>query len=155
MSGRSFLTLLTGAAYEPRKFIFGARLPHGNTPVTEKTKSENFDLSRCVRSSRFKLIYNCTPYMEYWPVDSGRDPGWQQILAAHNEKRLKPEHENAYFTRPRPVIELYDLDEDPGELRNVSGKPDYAKIQRELTEALQEKMMLDYDFLPLPLSTTE
>jgi hypothetical protein len=93
--------------------------------------------------------------MQYWPVDSSRDPGWQQILAAHDNGSLKPEHEKAYFTRPRPIIELYDLDEDPGELRNLAGKPDYAKIQRELTEALQEKMMLDYDFLPLPLSTAE
>jgi arylsulfatase A-like enzyme len=106
MSGRSFFNLLTGRPYEPRKFLFAARLHHGNAPYTPKTRASGFDLSRCARSDRWKLIYNCTPHMEYWPVDSGNDPGWRQILAAHREGKLKPEHERAYFSRPRPVTPL-------------------------------------------------
>jgi len=31
-----------------------------------------------------------------------------------------------YFTTPRPVYELYDLDADPSELTNLSGKPELA-----------------------------
>ncbi|MBI3679742.1 MAG: sulfatase [Acidobacteria bacterium] len=152
MSGRSFLPLLTGKSDKHRDKIFAARLYHGNSAFTPTTRADTFDLSRCVRTQKYKLIYNCTPQMEYWPVDSGRDPGWQQILAAHKEARLKPEHERAYFTRPRPVVELYDLDKDPGELNNLAGKPGYESLERELKLALQEKMILDYDFLPLPLS---
>jgi hypothetical protein len=36
-------------------------------------------------------------------------------------------------------------------LNNLIGKPEHAAIQDELLRALQEKMILDYDFLPLPL----
>ena len=32
--------------------------------------------------------------------------------------------------------ELYDLDKDPHELKNVYGKPEYAKLQAELTREL-------------------
>ncbi|HET8549022.1 MAG TPA: sulfatase [Bryobacteraceae bacterium] len=152
ISGRSFLPLLTGAAYEPRRHIFAARLHHGNSPFGPNTKAAGFDLSRCARSDRWKLIYNCTPHMEYQPVDSARDPAWQQMVAAHAEGKLSSKHDSAYFGRPRPVFELYDLDNDPGELDNVAGRAETAQTQRELMMALQEKMILDYDFLPPPMA---
>jgi N-sulfoglucosamine sulfohydrolase len=144
-TGRSFL------AGPPRKYIFGARLYHGSQPFSESTRADTFDLSRCVRSARYKLIYNCTPQMEYWPVDSGKDAGWQEMIAAHAAGKLPPEIDRAYFKRPRPVFELYDLETDPSEFNNLAGKAELAAVQRELTVALQEKMIIDYDFLPLPL----
>lgn len=151
MSGRSFLPLLQGRMYESRRYIFGQRGPHGNSPMTPTTRSSTFDLSRCVRTPRWKLIYNCTPHMEYSPVDSANDPGWKQMKAAHAAGTLPPAIDRAYFTLPRPVLELFDLDNDPSELNNLAGKPEHAAIQDELLRALQEKMILDYDFLPLPL----
>jgi arylsulfatase A-like enzyme len=150
MTGRSFLGLITGGSYQPRKSIFAQRLHHGNQPFTANTKSAGFDLGRCVRSDRWKLIYNCTPYMEYQPTDSARDPSWQQIVQAHAEGKLPPAIERAYFQRPRPVIELYDLAKDPGELNNLAGDPNYKAVQEELIAALTEKMIIDFDFLPPP-----
>ena len=47
-------------------------------------------------------------------------------------------------------MELYDLEKDPGELENLAGKPELAEVQRKLTLAMEEKMITDYDFLPLP-----
>jgi len=152
MSGRSFLPLLEARAYQARRHVFAARLPHGNSPFTEKTRANTFDLSRCVRSRRHKLIYNCTPQQIYAPVDSAAGPGWTEMTAAHHAGTLDPLLDRAYFTTPRPVIELYDLDGDPAELHNLAGRPEQAATQRELLVALQEKMILDYDFLPLPLS---
>ncbi|MBI2686560.1 MAG: sulfatase [Acidobacteria bacterium] len=152
MSGHSFLNLLRGQRYEGRRYIFGQRGPHGNTPMTANTKSSNFDLSRCVRTQRWKLIYNCTPHMEYSPVDSANDPGWKQMKAAHAAGKLPIELDRAYFTLPRPVLELFDLDNDPSELSNLIGRPEHSAIQSELLRALTEKMILDYDFLPLPLA---
>ena len=38
--------------------------------------------------------------------------------------------------RPRGVSELYDLKEDPRELRNVYGEPKYSELQAELMEGL-------------------
>ena len=57
---------------------------------------------------------------------------------------------STYFATPRPVYELYDLEADPSELENLSGKAEFAKIEKELREALAEKMILDWDYLPLP-----
>jgi N-sulfoglucosamine sulfohydrolase len=148
VSGRSFYPLLMGGKYEPREYIFAARLFHGNSSFGPETKASTFDLSRCVRNSRWKLIYNVTPQMEYWPVDSGEDAGWQQIVAAHKAGALKPEHERAYFQRPRPVLELYDLDADPSELNNLAGRPEHRDIQETLLAVMQEKMITDYDFVP-------
>jgi len=89
--------------------------------------------------------------MEYQPVDSAGGPGWTEITAAHKAGKLKPEHEQAYFGKRR-VIELYDLDADPWELTNLAGKPELAKVERELKVALTGKMILDYDFLPPPIT---
>ena len=150
MTGQSFLKLLLGQPYEGRKFIFGQRGQHGQSTFNQNTRSNGFDLARCARSRTHKLIYNCTPYQIYSPVDSANDPSWKGIVAAHQAGTLAPEFERAYFTHPRPIFELYDLEKDPAELNDLAGRPEYAAVERELKEALYEKMILDYDFLPLP-----
>lgn len=150
MSGVSFLPLLKGENHTPRKYIFVERGPHGSAPVTVNMTNSGYDLSRAVRSDRYKFIYNCTPWIPYSPVDSAGGAAWTQIKAAHAAGKLAPSLESTYFTTPRPVYELYDLSSDPSELTNLSGKPDLASIERDLRLALTEKMILDFDYLPLP-----
>lgn len=152
MSGMSYLELLKGEPFEPRKHIFAERGPHGGDGgMRPEISAATFDLVRCVRSDRYKLIYNCTPHQPVGPVDSQGDPGWQEMKAAFAAGSLAPEFVRAYFTTPRPTYELYDLEEDPGELNNLAGKESHRQIERELKEALAEKMILDWDFLPLPV----
>jgi len=74
------------------------------------------------------------------------------MVEAHQAGKLAPALSRVYFTQPRPVLELYDLEADPSELNNLAGRPEHAAVERELKIALQEKMILDYDFLPLPLN---
>ena len=150
MSGVSFLPLLKGESHTPRKYIFVERGPHGSAPVTVNMTNAGFDLSRAARSDRYKFIYNCTPWIPYAPVDSAGGPGWTRMKAANTDGTLSAALRTTYFTTPRPVYELYDLDADPSELNNVSGKPDLASVERELRVALAEKMILDFDYLPLP-----
>jgi len=152
ISGKSFLPLLRGQPFEPRKHIFAERGPHGSATFDENVKASGVDYSRAVRSDRYKLIYNVTPSHIYAPVDSVGDPGWQDIVKAHEEKQLASEFETLWFTSPRAVYELYDLEADPSELRNLAGQPDMKEVELQLKEALQEKMILDYDYLPLPLA---
>ena len=152
MTGHSFLKLLEGKQFDARKYVFAERGPHGQATFNENTKASGFDQSRCVRSKQFKLIYNCTPNQVYQPVDSSGDPYWKALTALHDEGKLAKEFEQAYFTTPRPIYELYDLENDPAELHNLAGQREFAKIERELKIALQEKMILDYDYLPLPIA---
>lgn len=152
ISGRSFLPLLKGEDFEPRRYVFAERGPHGSATFNENTSASGVDYSRAVRSDRYKLIYNVTPSHRYTPVDSAGDPSWQDIVKAHEEKQLASEFETLWFTSPRAVYELYDLEKDPHELRNLAGQKDMQAVEQELKEALQEKMILDYDYLPLPIA---
>jgi arylsulfatase A-like enzyme len=150
MSGVSFLPLLTGQKHEPRQYIFVERGPHGSAPVSVNMTNGGYDLSRAVRSNRYKFIYNCTPWIPYAPVDSSGGAAWRQIKEAQAAGKLAAGVSATYFTTPRPVYELYDLETDPSELNNVSGSAELAKIEQELRTALAEKMILDFDYLPLP-----
>lgn len=150
MSGISFLGLLKGESYTPRKHVFVERGPHGSAPVSVDMKNSGYDLSRSVRSERYKFIYNCTPWIPYSPVDSAGGAAWREITAAHAAGKLSAGVSATYFKTPRPVYELYDLDADPSELKNLSGDPKLWPIERELRLALAEKMTLDFDYLPLP-----
>ncbi|MEN3943706.1 sulfatase-like hydrolase/transferase [Prosthecobacter sp. SYSU 5D2] len=152
ISGKSFLPLLRGQAFEPRTHIFAERGPHGSATFDENVRASGVDYSRAVRSDRYKLIYNVTPSHTYAPVDSAGGPGWKDIVKAHEEKQLASEFETLWFTSPRAIYELYDLEADPNELRNLAGQPDMKDTEQQLKEALQEKMILDFDYLPLPLA---
>jgi arylsulfatase A-like enzyme len=151
MSGRSFLPVLRGDARAAREHVFAARLTHGNRPFKEGTTTHTFDLSRMARDARYKLIYNCTPQMKYSPVDSYTERGWLEMVDEHLWGRLDPAFDRAYFGA-RPVLELYDTQSDPAELHNLAGARELASVERRLLEAMQEKMILDWDFLPLPLN---
>ena len=150
MSGVSFLPLLRGEAFTGRKYLFAERGPHGSAPVTVGMKNSGYDLSRCVRTERYKFIYNATPWIPYGPVDSAGGAAWKEIQEANAAGKLAPRLAATYFTTPRPVYELYDLEADPSELSNLSGKPALLTVEKELRLALAEKMTIDFDYLPLP-----
>lgn len=153
MTGISFLNLLRDESFpEERRYVFTQRGPHGGDGgMSADTLAATFDLSRAVRSERYKLIYNCTPHRKVAPIDSIQQPSWLEIQAAHATGTLAEPFVKAYFTTPRPSFELYDLENDPGEMNNLAGDPAYEQIQHELAMALAEKMLLDSDFLPLPV----
>jgi arylsulfatase A-like enzyme len=152
ISGISFLPLLKGQDFPAeRRHLFAERGPHGSATFTLNTAASAVDYSRCVRSAHHKLIYNITPHQRYAPVDSAGNPGWKDILAAHEAGTLAAPFVTSWFTLPRPVYELYDLDQDPHELNNLYGTQGTEAITLELKNVLQKKMILDFDYLPLPL----
>jgi N-sulfoglucosamine sulfohydrolase len=150
MSGVSCVNLLSGKPHTPRQYLFVARGPHGSAPVRVDATSAPYDMGRAVRSDRYKFIYNCTPWTPYGPVDSSGGAAWKQMQAADATGTLSPGLHNTYFVSPRPVYELYDLEADPSELNNLSGQPSTREIEKRLREALVEKMILEFDHLPLP-----
>ncbi len=150
MSGVSFAGLLKGIAHTPRTYLFLARGPHGSAPVRYEATSAPYDMGRAVRSERYKFIYNCTPWTPYGPVDSSGGAAWKEMQAADAAGKLSPGLHATYFAAARPVYELYDLQTDPSELNNLSGQKSTLDIERTLRQKLAEKMIVEFDHLPLP-----
>lgn len=148
MTGKSFVKRLRGEAFEGRKFVFSERGAHGGALPTN---SSNFDLGRCVVSRRHKLVYNALWQLPYSPVDFGADEFWKDLRKRHEAGTLPAKFGKLYFSPSRPMFELFDLESDPAELTNLAGTAAAAGVERELKAALQEWMILERDFLPLPV----
>lgn len=148
MTGRSFLKLLKGEPFEGRKYVFAERGAHGQGLPRN---SAAFDLGRCVIGKRHKLIYNALWQIPYTPVDFAGDPFWKELQQMHRDGKLSPLHDRLYFAPTRPLFELFDLEADSSEFTNLAGKPEAVGVERELKAALQEWMILERDFLPLPV----
>ena len=69
----------------------------------------------------------------------------------NQQGKLSPELSRVYFSPTRPMFEIYDLKRDPREFDNLIGRPEVAAIEEELKATLQEWMILEHDYLPLPL----
>ncbi len=150
MNGVSIVSLLRGEKAKTREFLFVARGPHGSAPVKVEASNAPYDMGRAVRSERYKLIYNCTPWLPYGPVDSSGGAAWKEIKAADAAGKLSAGHHATYFSTPRPVYEFYDLQNDPSELNNLSGNAEVRDIERLHRQALIERMIVEFDHLPLP-----
>jgi N-sulfoglucosamine sulfohydrolase len=128
LPGRSLVPLLQGEFPEWRKHVFGAYHLQG---------VDNFQPQRSVRDERYKLIHNLIPdrpnasfafamRSHYGKVAGGLGLEDSPAAAAYRLMRQPPEYE------------LYDLQEDPFEFRNLSGDESHREIleglKRELTE---------------------
>jgi arylsulfatase A-like enzyme len=115
LQGRSFLPLLEDRPYEPRRLIFA-----------EKNTQPN-DAKRCVRTERYKYIKNY-------------DKGPRLSLPVDIEISLTRRDMGDDHLAPRPSVELYDLQNDPWERKNIAGKSHYKKIEEKLAGELEQIM---------------
>jgi len=142
--GRSLTGLLEGAPHEPRRYVF-----------TERNWHDTWEPTRGIVSERYSLIANFRPEVPYrgtldhiWASWSrGGGPSWDEIVKERKAGRLKPELEHL-FRKPRPLFELYDLQNDPNEFRNLAGSQEAASALEELQKALTAWMEETNDFLP-------
>jgi hypothetical protein len=49
------------------------------------------------------------------------------------------------------MFEFFDMQTDPSEFHNLAGKAGAAAVEKELRGVLQEWMILQRDFVPLPI----
>lgn len=148
MTGKSFLPPLRGEDFHGRAHVFAERGAHASS-LPHNTAS--FDLGRAVVGRTHKLIYNALWQLPYFPVDFGNSDMWREIEALHREGKLSPLLSRLYFSPTRPMFELYDLANDPFELENLAGRPGTKDIEKELKQALHEWMIVERDYLPLPI----
>lgn len=91
---------------------------------------------RMIRTRRYKLIFNIAYGLPYpFASDLYGLPTWQAVLKQGCKTYGKRSVE-AYVRRPR--FELYDLQEDSDETRNLADDPAHAKLLEELKTKLRE-----------------
>ncbi len=118
LDGQVFLGPRTAPA---RKYIFAARDRMDETP----------DRIRTVRDPRFQYIRNFHPELPYAQRVSYMEemPTMQVWRRWHAEGKLNAA-QKLFFAPTKPKEELYDVQADPDEVRNLAGLPQHeAKLQ--------------------------
>ena len=127
MTGVSFLPALRGKQMDERKYVFAERSWQGGY----LTRADGFDLIRTVISEDYQLIYNVLPGRPYSPNDMGNKDVWKKMQ--EDQSALSERHRKIYFQNPRPIMELYDLKNDPFQLENLWGHSATKEIEKKLT----------------------
>jgi uncharacterized sulfatase len=138
LDGSSFLPVLTGESDKHRKYVYGL---HNNVP-----EGEPYPI-RSVRDDKFHYLWNLTPEISYHekhvmnpPLAKHWDLGWWSDMKAAAEKgdahakMLMEKYHN------RPAEELYLVNEDQWELKNVADDPKYAADKKRLRGELERWM---------------
>lgn len=126
MFGESLVPLLDDPDAVWRDHVFAAHSFHGIT---------NYYPMRAVRTDRWKFLYNIAWRLEYPAAsDLYASATWQATLRTNGP--LGSRDLDAYRFRPR--FELYDLQADPLELRNVADDPAHADEVQRFTGMIQD-----------------
>ena len=137
LQGRDVLTSDRGLA---RTHIFAARGRIDEYP----------DRVRAVRDSRYKYVRNEIPGRPQLAPVSYRENTliMQSLRDEHSAGRLRPAF-SAYFSKDRPLEELYDIYTDPHETNNLADHPQFGHVKTRLARALQDHRQQTGDLAPL------
>jgi N-sulfoglucosamine sulfohydrolase len=128
LAGRSLLPLLREGKTQWRRYLFTEYHTHS---------AHNFYPQRTVRNARYKLIHNLLP---------GQDnPGYDFTLKRFftdlpkTIESASDDIRTAYHRmKTPPAYELYDLETDPHEFRDLAADAEYAELLTALKERLVE-----------------
>ncbi|MEE2776290.1 MAG: sulfatase-like hydrolase/transferase [Acidobacteriota bacterium] len=127
--GAAFLGAHVGA---PKGLLFGFR----------GRMDERFDSVRSVRDGRWVYARNYMPHRSYGEFLDYmfQTPATREWYRLYEEGALPPVQ--AFFWQPtKPYEELYDLDSDPWEVRNVASVAEHAAVLDRLSEALDRHLV--------------
>ena len=99
---------------------------------------EVMEKSRSVSTKRYKYIRNDMPEVPFDAAQAYLEfyrPAIHIMRSLRDEGQLN-EDQRFFFGPDKPVEELYDLQEDPHELKNLAGVPEYSDFLNELREKL-------------------
>ena len=124
---RSFHELLYEPTKRGREYVFAERNWH-----------DTDEYIRCVRSERFKLIFNAYYELPHGTAsDLSTSLSWYELKREQREGSLS-QNQRQIFTAPRPMVEIYDLEKDPDELVNVADRLEYLEEGQRLGVKLVE-----------------
>jgi arylsulfatase A-like enzyme len=127
MQGRPFLG---EAAGPPREYVFGAR---DRCDMTIKRL-------RTVRDARYRYIRNFTPSAPFLARNEYKEksyPVWSLLRELHAQGKLDPV-QAALCAPTMPEEELFDLETDPHQVRNLAGSPEHKAVRDRLRRVLDE-----------------
>jgi len=111
---------------------------------------ERYDMSRAVRDQNYRYIRNYMPYRIYGQRLEYlfRAPSIRSWKEAY-EKGECNEAQSAFW-EPKPVEELYDTENDPWEINNLAGDPEYQDVLLRMREANKKwvSKINDTGFIP-------
>jgi arylsulfatase A-like enzyme len=130
MTARSFLDVLlsekTGRVDPARDHAVFGRERHGTSWPC-----------RALRTDRFLYIRNFAPERLDGLVADG-SPSKSFVVEHANDPRYGRFHELAFG--PRPAEELYDVRNDPDQVRNLAAQPERAATLKQMREALEAEL---------------
>ncbi|HUS07344.1 MAG TPA: HEAT repeat domain-containing protein, partial [Bryobacteraceae bacterium] len=111
---------------------------------------ERYDMVRSVRDQRYLYIRNYMPHRIYgqhlaYMFETPTTTVWKKM---YDEGKLKPPQ--TFFWEPKPPEELYDLQQDRWEVKNLANSPEHQAILARLRAAQEQKALeiKDVGFLP-------
>ncbi|MAF65531.1 MAG: sulfatase [Planctomycetes bacterium] len=140
LQGRAFLGPHLGT---PRAFVFGVR----------DRMDERNDIVRGVRGQRFRYLRNFEPWKPYAQYLNTAEKGatMSELRRLHAAGTLPPAA--ARFMAPAKAREeLYDLENDPFEVRNLAASPDHRETLESMRSALEAWMLERRDLGLVPES---
>ena len=173
ISGNSIVHILEsndqGRVDETKKYVFSGRERHSSS----RYRNWGYPI-RAIRSTDFLLIWNLKPerwpagapqairpgtdgvllpmygidedgvHHHHWAfTDIDPSPSKSYIIENHRDETIRPYFDLAVAKRPE--FELFDVKNDPGNLNNLSGNPDYSEIENEMKEALMQELIRSED----------
>jgi len=123
--GKSFAGQLSDPTVGYREYVFHEHNWHDYTAF-----------ERAVRSTKYKYIRNAWPDLRGTPpADAVRSPTYAAMQKLHAEGKLSIEQQDPLLA-PRPAEQLFDLETDPHELKNLANDPAHAAKLAELRKVL-------------------
>jgi len=135
LPGRALQPLLAGRPDGAwRRYIFG---------FTTGSFPRACFVQHSIRDERFKLISSPRPRTENLDAGTYLDEEHQHFVvsgATAEEQAAAPEFVQRAFARwsRPPLYELYDLQKDPGEWKNLADDPEHAEVKQRLVDALRK-----------------
>jgi uncharacterized sulfatase len=133
LDGVSFMATLKGKDAEVRPYVFGVHTTRGIS-----NGSDCYPV-RSIQDHHYKLVWNINYQEEF--LCSGSKHGSKLYESWLNEAEVtKDEYEHAKLYRNRPEFELYDMQKDPYELKNLAGDVNAATTKKKLFVELTKWM---------------
>jgi uncharacterized sulfatase len=139
MQGHAFLGPYAAA---PQPYVYGFR----------GRMDERYDMLRTVRDERYVYIRNYMPHLIYgqhvaYMFETPTTRVWKSLF---DQGKLTPAQ--ARFWQKKPPEELYDLQHDPDEVKNLAGSPEHRETLERMRKAEQDWIVRvrDVGFLPEP-----